>query len=467
MLREKVKRFHFVGIGGIGMSGIAQILLEMNYDVSGSDIKDNKNTEMLRSKGARIHIGHRAENVSEDTQVVVYSSAVREDNPELRRAKELGIPVIPRGEMLAELFKLKEGIAVSGSHGKTTTTSMVAHILEEAGFDPTVIIGGILQRLGSNAKLGRGDLLVSEADESDGSFLKLSPAVNVITNIDLEHMDYYRDLEDIVAAFAKFAGSVPFYGFCVANADDPNVRNATSSVTKKLITFGIEKEADVVGTELSIEGGRYAFGVVFKGERLGKIRLSIGGRHNVYNALAATAVSLELGVPFEVVRSALEGFHNAERRMELKGFFGGVPIYDDYGHHPTEIRAVVSALREMYPGRRLVMVFQPHRYSRTHFLFDSFVEVLKLPDLLLMLDIYPASEKNIYGVDARELALRSGATFVEEKENVLSLLEENLREGDVLLFMGAGDITRLCEDFVKAHSGALPEDLEHQSAKED
>jgi len=422
---------------------------------------------MLRSKGAKIYIGHRAENVEEDTQVVVYSSAVKEDNPELLRAKELGIPVIPRGEMLAELFKLKEGIAVSGSHGKTTTTSMVAHILEEAGFDPTVIIGGILQRLGSNAKLGRGDLLVSEADESDGSFLKLSPAVSVITNIDLEHMDYYRDIEEIITAFSKFANSIPFYGFCVANADDQRVERATASLTKKLVTFGIEGEADVMGTELSIEDGRYAFGVVFRGEELGRIRLGIGGRHNVYNALAAIAVSLELGVPFRVVKRALEGFHNAERRMELKGFFGEVPIYDDYGHHPTEIRAVVNTLREMYPGRRLVMVFQPHRYSRTHFLFDSFAEVLKIPDLLFMLDIYPASERNIYGVDARELASRSGAIFVEDKDEVLDLVEENLRAGDVLLFMGAGDITGLCERFVKTHSGAFPEDLEHQSAEED
>ncbi|RLJ70862.1 UDP-N-acetylmuramate--L-alanine ligase [Hydrogenivirga caldilitoris] len=449
MLREKIKYFHFVGIGGIGMSGIAQILLEMNYRVSGSDIKESKNTELLRRKGADIYIGHSADNIKDKVQVVVYSSAVREDNPELVRARELGIPVIPRGEMLAELFKLKEGIAVSGSHGKTTTTSMIAHILEEAGFDPTVIIGGILQRLGSNAKLGKGDLLVSEADESDGSFLKLLPAVGVITNIDLEHMDYYRDIEDIVSAFSKFAGSVPFYGFCVANSDDPNVRKATSSVTKKLVTFGIEEEADVRGVELSIEEGRYAFSVVSRGEFLGRIHLGIGGRHNVYNALAAIAVSLELGVPFDSIKSALKNFSNAERRMELKGYFGSVPIYDDYGHHPTEIRAVIDALREMYPDRRLVMIFQPHRYSRTHFLFERFVEVLSLPDLLFMLDIYPASERNIYGVSGEELARRSGAVFVRDKGELFDLLSKELREKDVLLFMGAGDITKLCEDFVK------------------
>ncbi len=452
MLREKIKHFHFVGIGGIGMSGIAQILLEMNYRVSGSDIRENKNTKLLRSKGAEIFIGHSPDNVSEQVQVVVYSSAVKEDNPEILKAKELGIPVIPRGEMLAELFKLKEGIAVSGSHGKTTTTSMIAHILEESEFDPTVIIGGILQRLGSNAKLGKGDLLVSEADESDGSFLKLSPAVAVVTNIDAEHLDYYKDLNDIISAFSRFVKSVPFYGFCVVNGDDDNVLKATSDFTKKLITFGIEREADIRGVDLRIEDGRYAFGVLKEGKRLGDIHLAIGGRHNVYNALASVAVALELGIPFEKVKTSLENFKNAERRMELKGYVKEIPVYDDYGHHPTEIRAVLEAIREMYPDRRLVMVFQPHRYSRTHFLFDEFVKVLRLPDRLYLLDIYPASEKNIYGVSSEALASRTGAVYVPDKEVIHEKVFEELKEGDVLLFMGAGDITRLCEEFVKKYS---------------
>jgi len=452
MLREKIKHFHFVGIGGIGMSGIAQILLEMNYRVSGSDVRENKNTQLLRSKGAEIFIGHSPDNVSENVQVVVYSSAVKEDNPEILKAKELGIPVIPRGEMLAELFKLKEGIAVSGSHGKTTTTSMIAHILEESEFDPTVIIGGILQRLGSNAKLGKGDLLVSEADESDGSFLKLSPAVAVVTNIDAEHLDYYKDLNDIISAFSRFIKSVPFYGFCVVNGDDDNVLKATSDFTKKLITFGIEREADIRGVDLRIEDGRYAFGVLKEGKRLGDIHLAISGRHNVYNALASVAVALELGIPFEKVKTSLENFKNAERRMELKGYVKGAPVYDDYGHHPTEIRAVLEAIREMYPDRRLLMVFQPHRYSRTHFLFDEFVKVLRLPDRLYLLDIYPASEKNIYGVSSEALASRTGAVYVPDKEVIHEKVFEELKEGDVLLFMGAGDITRLCEEFVKKYS---------------
>lgn len=452
MLRERIKRFHFVGIGGIGMSGIAQILLEMGYSVSGSDLKENKNTKLLRDKGAVVYIGHSPENVAPDVQVVVYSSAVSRENPELLRAKEMGIPVIPRGEMLAELFKLKEGIAVSGSHGKTTTTSMIAHILEEAGFDPTVVIGGILQRLGSNAKLGMGELLVSEADESDGSFLKLSPVIAVITNIDREHMDFYGDLEKVVEAFSRFASSVPFYGFCVANSDDRNVLRAVGNTGKKVITFGMLEEAQVRASNLQMKEGRYSFDVLWKGRRLGRISLGICGRHNVYNALASLAVSLELGVSFETVKSSLESFRNAERRMELKGFYGNVPIYDDYGHHPTEIKAVLDTIREMYPSRRLLMVFQPHRYSRTYHLFGEFVRVLREPDRLFLLDIYPAGEKNLYGVSSSQLAKETGALYVEDKGKLFETLLKELREDDVLLFMGAGDITRLCEEFALSAS---------------
>ncbi len=450
MLRERVKRFHFVGVGGIGMSGIARILLDMGYEVSGSDLRENENTKALRERGARVYIGHSPHNVGKDVQVVVYSSAIGGNNPEIMRAKELGIPVIPRGEMLAELFKLKEGIAVSGSHGKTTTTSMIAHILEEAGFDPTVIIGGKLKRLGSNAKLGRGDLLVSEADESDGSFLKLSPVVAVITNVDREHMDFYRNIDEVVSAFSRFAASVPFYGFCVANADNGNVLRAISGLGKKVVTFGMNAEADLTGRELEVKDGRYTFSVFLKGKRLGRVHLKIGGRHNVYNALAATAVALELDVPFPTVKEALENFSNADRRMELKGFVGDVPVYDDYGHHPTEIRAVVRTMREMYPGRRLLMVFQPHRYSRTYYLFEDFVEVLREADRLFLLDIYPAGEENVYNVSAEELARRSGAVFIKEKDRVKEVLRREIREGDVVLFMGAGDITRLCEDFISS-----------------
>ncbi len=455
MLRERIRRFHFVGIGGIGMSGIAQILLEMGYEVSGSDLKESKNTEILKKKGARIFIGHSPKNVRGDVQVVVYSSAVREDNPEIKKARSLGIPVIPRGEMLAELFKLKEGIAVSGSHGKTTTTSMIAHILEEAGYDPTVIIGGILQRLGGNAKLGRGDLLISEADESDGSFLKLSPVVAVITNVDREHLDFYRDLEDIKEAFLRFADSVPFYGFCVMNVDDPNLRSLASKTSRRVVLFGTRESADILGTDLSVEDGRYRFKVLRKGKRIGEIVLGIPGRHNVLNALASIATCLEIGVDFATIKETLESFRNAERRMELKGYYKGSPIYDDYGHHPTEIRAVLESVKDLYPGRRILLIFQPHRYSRTHHLFDDFVKVLRIPDITVVTEIYPAGEKNTYGVSGEELARSSGAIFAKDEEDIFSTIER-FGEGSVILFMGAGDITKTCDKVIRTLSCSLP-----------
>lgn len=449
MLRERIKRIHFVGIGGIGMSGLAQVLLEMGYRITGSDIREGENVRNLRKKGIEVFIGHAEENVPEDVQVVVYSSAIKEDNPEIRRAKELGIPVVSRGEMLAELFKLKEGIAVCGSHGKTTTTSMIAHILEEAGYDPTVIIGGILKRLGSNAKLGKGDLLVSEADESDGSFLKLSPAIAVITNIDREHLDYYRSLEDIRDAFSRFADSVPFYGFCVANGDDPLVKEALKGFSKKLTLYSMKGEAHVRGNFLGIEDGRYVFEIEYLGRNLGKVRLSIPGRHNLYNALASASVAFELGIPFEIVKRSLEEFRNANRRMELKGYIGDVPVYDDYGHHPTEIRAVLSTLRELFPDRRIVLAFQPHRFSRTYHLFGDFVKVLREPDVTLLTDIYPAGEENLHKVSARKLAQEAGAVFCPKKEDLFEALTDKLKAGDVLIFMGAGSIGRWCEEFLQ------------------
>ncbi len=448
MLREKIRKVHFVGIGGIGMSGIARILIEMGYEVSGSDIKENENTETLRKKGAKIYIGHSEENLDEKVQVVVYSSAVGEDNPEIRKAKRLGIPVIPRGEMLAELFKLKEGIAVSGSHGKTTTTSMIAHILEETGFDPTVLIGGILHRLGGNAKLGKGDLLVSEADESDGSFLKLSPVVAVITNVDREHLDFYGNLKKIKEAFLRFADSVPFYGFCVANGDDKNVLQIAGKVRKRLLLFGTGGSAHVRGVNLSVEEGRYRFEVYVKGKKLGSVSLSIPGRHNVLNALAALTTCLELGVSFREIAKALESFKNPKRRMELKGYYKGSPVYDDYGHHPTEMRAVIESIRELYPKRKLLLVFQPHRFSRTHLLFDEFVKVLKLPDVSVVTEIYPAGEKNLYGVSGRSLAERAGVFFAEEEERIFEFVER-FGKDSVVLFMGAGDITKVCEKLLK------------------
>ncbi len=446
MFRERVKSFHFVGIGGIGMSGIAQILLELGYKVSGSDLRENKNTELLRRKGAEVYIGHSEENLGK-AQVVVYSSAVSEDNPEIKKAKELGIPVIPRGEMLAELFRLGEGIAVCGSHGKTTTTSMIAHAFHEAGYDPTVLIGGVLQRFGSNAKLGKDKLIISEADESDGSFLKLLPTVAVITNIDKEHIGFYRDLEDIKQAFLRFADAVPFYGFVVLNAEDENCRWVAERTHRRVVSFGLEG-ANYSAKKLRIIEGRYAFEVWRLGERVGEVHLGVPGKHNVYNALACIAVCNEAGLSFEHVAKALEGFKNAERRLELKGYFNGAPVYDDYGHHPTEIRAVLSAIRDMHPDKQTLLVFQPHRYSRTHYLFEDFVRVLKDVDTCLLTDIYPAGEENIHGVKAEDLALKAGCVYCPTKEDLFEMLEGKVSDSHVILFMGAGSISRWCEEFL-------------------
>ncbi|MEN3027753.1 MAG: UDP-N-acetylmuramate--L-alanine ligase [Aquificaceae bacterium] len=447
MFREKVKSFHFVGIGGIGMSGIAQILLEMGYEVSGSDLRENKNTELLKRRGAKIFLGHREENLGR-AQVVVYSSAVSEENPELKRAKALGIPVIPRGEMLAELFRLDEGIAVCGSHGKTTTTSMIAHTFHMAGYDPTVLIGGVLQSLGSNAKLGKDKLIISEADESDGSFLKLLPTVAVITNIDREHLGFYKDLQDIREAFLKFADAVPFYGLVVLNRDDQSCRWIEERTHRRVMSYGIDREASLRATNLRLLEGRYLFELWQEGERLGEVYLGVPGRHNVYNALACTCVCLEAGIDFETIRESLHSFRNAERRLEFKGYFGDVPVYDDYGHHPTEIRAVLSTVREMYPERKVVLAFQPHRYSRTHYLFEDFLQVLREADLCLLTEVYPAGEENSYGVKVEELAKGAGCIFCPTKEELFEKVEEYACEGKVLLFMGAGSISRWCEEFL-------------------
>ncbi len=449
MLRERIKKVHMVGIGGIGMSGIAKILLEMGYEVSGSDISENSNVRELVRMGAKIFVGHSEENLSTDTQVVVYSSAIKEDNPEIRKALRLGIPVIPRGEMLAELFKLKEGIAVSGSHGKTTTTSMIAHILEEAGYDPTVIIGGKLKRLGGNAKLGKGDLLVSEADESDGTFLKLSPAVAVVTNVDREHLDFYGSYEEVVKSFRRFLESVPFYGFCVVNADDEGTKKASSGVKRKLVSFGLGEDATFRATNLRVSEGGFEFDVYYRGSKEGSLKLPMAGRHNVYNALASLATALEIGISFKEVKGSLETFKNAERRMELKGYIGSVPVYDDYGHHPTEIKSVLEALKEIYPSRNIFLIFQPHRYSRTYLLMDDFVRVLKEADKAIVTEIYPAGEENVYGISGKEIALKSGADFSESKEDLFKKIEEEISESDLLLFMGAGSISTWCREFLE------------------
>ncbi len=448
MFRGKVRHIHFVGIGGSGMNGIAQVLLNLGFTITGSDIKESTTTKKLSDMGAKIFIGHRPENII-GADVVVYSSAVSRNNIELKRAKELGIPIIPRGEMLAELMRFKYGIAISGSHGKTTTTSMVGTILACTGYDPTVVIGGKLEAFGSNAKLGRGEFIVTESDESDGSFLKLTPTIVSINNIDIEHIGYYKSLEDIKDAFVQFANKVPFYGAVAVNVDDKNVRSILPKIEKKIIRFGIYQEADIRAHDIRIKNGRYKFKV----NDYGEIHLSIPGKHNVYNALAAVSICLELNVPFCVIKESLEKFKNANRRFEIK-YDKEITVIDDYAHHPTEIKATVKAAREMFKGRRILVIFQPHRYSRTVALFDQFVDVLSNIDFLILTDIYPAGEKNSYnitGVDLyRKIKEKNPSTvFVEDIEKAFEISIQNIKKGDVVLVLGAGSITKLAQEIAE------------------
>ncbi|MGC9119882.1 MAG: UDP-N-acetylmuramate--L-alanine ligase [Sulfurihydrogenibium sp.] len=430
------------------MNGIAELLLNQGYTISGSDLKESYTTQRLKELGAKIYIGHSEDNVK-DVDVVVYSSAVKPDNPELKKAKELGIPTIPRGEMLAELMRFKYGIAIAGSHGKTTTTSMVGTVLGKTGFDPTVVVGGKLEAYGSNAKLGRGEFLVAESDESDGSFLKLTPTIVSINNIDLEHLGFYKDLEDIKRAFTEFANKVPFYGAVAVNIDDENVRSIVPKIERKVIKFGLSEEAEIRGKNLQVIDGRYKFTV----EGFGDIHLSVPGIHNVYNALATIAICQELGVPFCVIKESLETFQNAKRRFEIK-YKDDVLVIDDYAHHPTEIKATLSAARDMYPDRRIVTVFQPHRYSRVHSLFNEFVNSFDIPDIVIITDIYSAGENPIDGVSGESLTekireKRDNVFFVKDIEEAESLVKSILKSGDVVLTLGAGNITVLSDNLSK------------------
>ncbi len=443
MFRGKIKHIHFIGIGGSGMNGIAQVLLNQGFFITGSDLKESQTVENLRNMGAKIYIGHRPENV-EGADVVVYSSAVKEDNVELLRAKELGIPTIPRGEMLAELMRFKYGIAISGSHGKTTTTSMIGTILGKTGLDPTVVIGGKLEAYGSNARLGQGDFLVTEADESDGSFLKLTPTIVTINNIDVEHLGFYKDLEDIKRAFIEFANKVPFYGAVAVNIDDPNTSSIIPFIEKKVIKFGLSKEADIKGYDLKLIDGRYKFKV----NDLGEIHLSIPGKHSVYNALAAISVALELEVPFCVIKESLENFKNANRRFEIK-YDNGIIVIDDYAHHPTEIKATLSAAREMFPDRRIITVFQPHRYSRVSSLFKEFSKSFDIPDITFITEIYSAGEKPVEGITGEKLAKltkeenQKDVFFCKDIEECFKAVKSIIKDKDVILVLGAGNITQL------------------------
>lgn len=431
------------------MSGIAEVLANLGFHVSGSDLKKSDVTAHLEELGAQVTEGHAAENVG-DAHVVVRSTAVRDDNPEVIEARRRSIPLIPRAEMLAELMRMKpHTVAVAGSHGKTTTTSMVATVLGIAGLDPTFVIGGIVRTYRANARLGRSDLMVVEADESDRSFLMLTPTIAVVTNIDREHMDYYHDMEDVRKCFTDFVNKVPFYGAAVLCLDDPHVQAVIPKVERRRVTYGLSAQADVSAHEISFD---QAFGSSFSVWRgidvLGSVSLRVPGRHNVYNSLAAIAVGLELEVPFHKITQALGEFSGADRRFQFKGEEAGVTVVDDYGHHPTEIKATLSAARIGAPNRRIVVLFQPHRYTRTNDLMDEFASAFNDADMLLVTDIYAASEPAIDGVSAEALTGRiksyghKNAEYVGALENAADALRQNVREGDLVITLGAGSVHR-------------------------
>ncbi len=451
---RKIQKLHFVGIGGIGMSGIAELLLNLGYQVSGSDLKPGPALDRLTALGGRIHLGHRPENVA-GANVVVTSSAVRPDNVEVAEARRLQIPVIPRAEMLAELMRLKYGIAVAGAHGKTTTTSMIATVLVAGGLDPTAVIGGRLNAFGSNAKLGKGDFLVAEADESDGSFLKLNPAIAVVTNIDREHLDHYADLDEIQATFVAFANKVPFYGAVVLCLDDPNVQAILPRIGRRTVTYGTSSQADIVASRIEFRDFGSECRVHRHGRPLGTLRLQIPGAHAILNALAAVATALELEIPFEKAAGALASFQNADRRFQIRGKKGDILVVDDYAHHPTEIVATLCAARQAC-DRRIVAVFQPHRYSRTQALMEEFARAFYHADALIVLPIYAAGEDPIAGVDAGSLVEgikkfgHRDAVHAPDADSARKLLGQRLRDGDILLTLGAGDVWKLGEEFLKS-----------------
>jgi UDP-N-acetylmuramate--alanine ligase len=453
---HKIDRVHFVGIGGIGMSGIAEVLLNLGFKVTGSDLRKTETTERLEQLGAQIFYGHREENVH-DVDVVVISSAVKSDNPEVQKARELFIPVIQRAEMLAELMRIKYSVAVAGAHGKTTTTSLISSVLGHANLDPTCVIGGKLNSLGSNAKLGSSKFLVAEADESDGTFLLLFPTIAVVTNIDLEHLDFYKDIHEIKNAFLTFLNKVPFYGLDIICIDNSNIQSLIPQLKRRYMTYGLSKQADLRAENINYKGVKTSFKVIYKGEDLGDIDLSLPGIHNVVNALAACGVGIELDIPFEIIKEALKGFSGIQRRLEIK-WDGSIKLIDDYGHHPTEIRATLSAIRKMWKGR-IVVVFQPHRYTRTKALMHEFVTSFNEADVLIVTEIYPASEEKIEGVTGKVLSEKIRASghknvmFALTKEDAADKVLKLAKSGDVVITLGAGDIYKIGERLKSIWSG--------------
>ena len=453
---SSIKKIHFVGIGGIGMSGIAEILLDQGFSVSGSDKALSDVTERLQRLGARIFQGHTAGNIQADVDALVYSSAVALDNPEVTEAQRRSIPVIRRAEMLAEVMRLKYGIGIAGTHGKTTTTSMISLVLMEGGLDPTVIVGGKLSGLGgTNARLGKGEFIVVEADEFDRSFLSLTPTIAVLTTLETDHLDCYRDLEDIKGAFVQFASRVPFYGFVVLCLDEPALQDIMPHLSKKkIITYGLNPQADIQAIDLRHRDNTTTFAIVRCEHELGNVTLQIPGKHNVQNALAAMAVGLELGVPFQKAKEGIEKFSGVYRRWEKKGEINGITVYDDYAHHPTECRATLSGAKAGW-RRRVVCVFQPHLYSRTRDFYEEFGKAFLLSDLLIVTDVYPAREEPIQGVSG-ELIVNAAkqyghkdARYVPDKNNVVDVLLKTVKENDIIITMGAGDIWKYGEEFLQ------------------
>jgi UDP-N-acetylmuramate--alanine ligase len=471
-MRHKVKRIHFVGIGGSGMSGIAEVLANLGYTVSGSDISENPAVRRLRQMGIRIVIGHAAQNVASADAVVV-STAVKADNPEVVSARESHIPVVPRAMMLAELMRFKQGIAIAGTHGKTTTTSLIAAVLGEAGLDPTCVIGGRLNSIGTNARLGKGEFLVAEADESDASFLYLQPVISVVTNIDADHMETYGgDFEKLKSTFVEFLGHLPFYGLAVICKDDPHVRAIMPSITRPILTYGKTSEADLRAENVRWDAGRMRFDAVSTSKDLAPldVMLNLPGEHNVLNALAVIAVAREVGASEESIAKGLAEFSGVGRRFQR---YGDVPmvagghytVVDDYGHHPAEMAATIAAARGAFPGRRLVLAFQPHRFTRTRDLFEDFVRVLSTVDELVLADVYPAGEAPIVGADGRSLvrsvrlAGKVEPLFVEKTSEMRDAVLSRIRDGDVVVTMGAGSIANLAPEL------AIPSGAPAQAAR--
>ena len=450
---RKLKHIHMIGIGGTGMNGIAEVLINLGYKVTGSDSGQNEATARLVRLGARISGGHLAENVR-GADVVVTSTAIREENVEVQEARRMKIPIIPRAEMLAELMRMKMGIAIAGSHGKTTTTSMIGVLLDKAGFDPTIVVGGRLNTIGANAKLGAGDFFVAEADESDRSFLMLSPFIAVLTNIDAEHLDQYKGVEDIQKDFITFANKVPFYCPIILCLDDPHLQGIIPRLERRLITYGFSTQSDIYARDLSFSGFTSRATLHYKGRTLGQLNLNVPGKHMISNAMAAVAVGLDLDVPPNLILEALESYNGTGRRFELKGEPGGVMVVEDYGHHPTEIKATLDGAKRGWE-RRLVAVFQPHRYTRTFHLIDEFARAFNQADVLVLTEIYPAGETPIPGVSGKALfdeVVRFGhknVHFEPDPAAIPAYLETTVQAGDIVIVLGAGNINRIIPELLR------------------